>query len=73
MNNSSLASALIVAVSLAAIPGAHAAKMPLPRSTPEAQGVASQAIYEFVKAADQINTLHSFMIASLEAHPARTN
>jgi CubicO group peptidase (beta-lactamase class C family) len=38
------------------------AAMPLPRSTPEAQGISSQAILEFVQAADQINTLHSFMI-----------
>jgi Beta-lactamase class C and other penicillin binding proteins len=36
--------------------------MPLPRSTPEAQGISSQAIREFVAAADKINTLHSFMI-----------
>ena len=35
---------------------------PLPRSTPEAQGISSQAIYNFVKAADQINTFHSFMV-----------
>jgi CubicO group peptidase (beta-lactamase class C family) len=34
----------------------------LPRSTPEAQGVSSQSVGEFVKAVDQINTLHSFMI-----------
>jgi CubicO group peptidase (beta-lactamase class C family) len=40
---------------------AHAA-MPLPRSTPEAQGISSQAIRDFVEAADRINTLHSFMI-----------
>jgi CubicO group peptidase (beta-lactamase class C family) len=35
---------------------------PLPRSAPEAQGISSQAILEFVEAADKINTLHSFMI-----------
>jgi CubicO group peptidase (beta-lactamase class C family) len=34
----------------------------LPRSTPEAQGVPSQAILDFVAATDKINTLHSFMI-----------
>jgi len=39
----------------------HAAQ-PLPRSTPEAQGISSQSIGEFVEAADKINTLHSFMI-----------
>ena len=35
---------------------------PLPRSTPEAQGISSEAILQFVEAADKINTLHSFMI-----------
>lgn len=40
---------------------AHAAT-PLPRSTPEAQGISSQAVREFVESADRINTLHSFMI-----------
>jgi hypothetical protein len=55
-------SALIVATFLAAIPGAGAADVPLPRSTPEAQGVSSQAIGDFIQAAEKINTLHSFMI-----------
>lgn len=35
---------------------------PLPRSTPEAQGISSGAILQFVRAVDKINTLHSFMI-----------
>lgn len=36
---------------------------PLPRSTPEEQGISSPAISKFVEAADKnINTLHSFMI-----------
>ncbi len=39
----------------------HAAE-PLPRSTPEAQGISSQAVRNFVEAADKINTLHSFML-----------
>ncbi|MGO9107826.1 MAG: serine hydrolase domain-containing protein, partial [Thermoguttaceae bacterium] len=60
--NDTLLSALIVATSLAAGPNAHAASMPLPRSTPEAQGISSQAICDFVTAADKINTLHSFMV-----------
>jgi CubicO group peptidase (beta-lactamase class C family) len=38
------------------------AAMPLPRSAPEAQGISSQAVCEFVEAADKINTLHSFII-----------
>lgn len=42
----------------AALPAAN----PLPRSTPEAQGVSSKNISSFVEAVDKINTLHSFMI-----------
>jgi CubicO group peptidase (beta-lactamase class C family) len=42
--------------------GAQAAGVPLPRSTPEAQGISSKAVLGFVEAADKINTLHSFMI-----------
>src|SRR5262245_31606490 len=51
----------VLAVFLATAACAQAA-MPLPRSTPEAQGISSQAVREFVEAADRINTLHSFMI-----------
>ena len=37
--------------------------MGLPRSTPEAQGVSSEIIRQFVEAADQkVNTMHSFML-----------
>ena len=35
---------------------------PLPRSTPEAEGISSEAVLQFVQAADKINTLHSFML-----------
>ena len=35
---------------------------PLPRSTPEAQGVDSRRLLEFVEAVDRIDTLHSFMV-----------
>jgi CubicO group peptidase (beta-lactamase class C family) len=62
MKNRSILSALIASLFLAAIPRARAVNLPLPRSTPEAQGVSSQAICEFVESADKINTLHSFMI-----------
>ncbi|MDB6130402.1 MAG: Beta-lactamase class [Verrucomicrobiales bacterium] len=42
---------------------AQAATTSLPRSTPEAQGVSSQAILDFIKAADKsVNTMHSYMI-----------
>src|SRR5690349_5291226 len=43
------------------VPRALAAD-PLPRGTPESQGVSSQAILDFIEAADKINTLHSFML-----------
>src|SRR5436190_11324407 len=39
-----------------------AGDQPLPRSTPEAQGISSQAIRDFVSAVDKIDTLHSFML-----------
>ena len=62
MKTRQLLSALIALV-LAALPRTHAANAPLPRSTPEAQGISSQAILDFVKAADtNINTMHSFML-----------
>ncbi len=41
---------------------ARCASISLPRSSPEAQGVSSLSIRDFVAAADKINTLHSFMI-----------
>ena len=45
------------------MPGVHAADSSLPRSTPEAQGVSSRAVQDFVRAVDKnVNTLHSFMI-----------
>lgn len=53
--------ALGVAILLGAITPLQAAH-PLPRSTPEAQGLPSQSIVDFVAALDKVNTLHSFMI-----------
>jgi len=35
---------------------------PLPRSTPESQGVSSPGVLAFVEAADQLDSLHSFML-----------
>lgn len=35
---------------------------PLPRSTPETQGVSSAAILSFVEAADQVDAMNSFML-----------
>lgn len=34
----------------------------LPRSTPEAQGISSRAIIDFVESADKIDAVHSFML-----------
>ncbi len=48
---------------LGLVPLAHAGSGPLPRSTPEAEGISSQAIAGFVEAADKnVNTFDSFMI-----------
>ena len=53
----------LIALFLAATPHARAADAALPRSTPEAQGISSQAILDFVEAADKnVDTMHSFMI-----------
>jgi len=38
------------------------ASSPLPRSTPEEQGLSSQHLLDFVHALDKINTLHSVMV-----------
>ena len=59
MNHKSLLSALTFALLLAA---RLAAEAPLPRSTPEAQGLSSRALQEFVEAADKVNAVHSVMI-----------
>jgi CubicO group peptidase (beta-lactamase class C family) len=48
---------------LLALLAASALAAPLPRSTPEAQGVASTAIRAYVEAADKkVDTMHSFML-----------
>src|ERR1700692_4907911 len=55
---------LLSLFSLAAICGA-ADTLPggLPRSTPEAQGISSAAILDFVQSADrQVDAMHSFML-----------
>jgi CubicO group peptidase (beta-lactamase class C family) len=61
MKHPPLLSALSAAAFLVVVSPSHAAS-PLPRSNPEAQGISSQAVRDFVAAADHINTLHSFMI-----------
>src|SRR5207244_189429 len=53
----------VIALLLAAVGPLHGADIPLPRSTPEAQDISSQAILDFVEAADKnVNTMHGFMI-----------
>ncbi|HZK80768.1 MAG TPA: serine hydrolase [Humisphaera sp.] len=62
MKNKSILHAFVFAVLLATTHLVQAS-MPLPRSSPEAQGVSSEAIRAYVEAADrQINTMHSFML-----------
>ncbi|MFO1514302.1 MAG: serine hydrolase [Verrucomicrobiota bacterium] len=60
MKLNSLCLASTLALSLTSF--STTAREPLPRSTPEAQGITSQAIQDFVSAVDKINTLHSFMV-----------
>jgi CubicO group peptidase (beta-lactamase class C family) len=56
-------SALLGAILFAVAPAALAAGSALPRSTPEAQGVSSAGIREFVETADrQVIAMHSFML-----------
>ena len=52
-----------VALVLAVMTCARATGAPLPRSAPEAQGVSSRAVCDFLETVDrQINTMHSFML-----------
>ena len=62
MKDSILLSAVIISFFHATMAGTPAANRALPRSTPEAQGISSQSICDFVTALDQIITLHSFML-----------
>jgi CubicO group peptidase (beta-lactamase class C family) len=60
MNRRKLIASLVIPLLFT---GASALAEPLPRSSPEAQGVSSADIRAFVRAADlKINTLHSFML-----------
>jgi len=54
---------VFVALLSVAMSCAHASNVSLPRSTPEAQGISSQAILDFLEVLDKtFNTMHSFMI-----------
>jgi len=61
MKRNYLCLAFVLASSLMTLSPSFA-KQPLPRSTPEAQGISSQAIQDFVSEVDKINTLHSFIL-----------
>ncbi|HEX4795303.1 MAG TPA: serine hydrolase [Humisphaera sp.] len=61
MKIKSLAASLFVVILSSAVLPARAAN-PLPRSSPEAQGISSQAALEFVEALDKVNTPHSVMV-----------
>jgi CubicO group peptidase (beta-lactamase class C family) len=62
MKNRSLLLSLSVLIVLGAV-GRAGAAMPLPRSRPEAEGVSSEGVRDFVETIDKkINTLHSFML-----------
>lgn len=50
------------ALLLVAFAGVAGAAQPLPRSTPEAQGVASPAMVDFVQALDRIDALHGVVV-----------
>src|SRR4051794_16482156 len=52
---------LFAALVLVLASQAHAAS-PLPRRSPEAQGISSDAVLKFVQAADKINNIHSIMV-----------
>ncbi|WP_035610719.1 serine hydrolase [Haloferula sp. BvORR071] len=53
---------LITFASFFAVLPLHAAFEPIPRSTPEAEGLPTPAVVDFVGALDQIPTLHSVMV-----------
>jgi CubicO group peptidase (beta-lactamase class C family) len=61
MKRNLLCLAAALALALTSL-SASAANPPLPRTTPEAQGISSQAIQDFVSIVDKIDTLHSFML-----------
>ncbi|MEO5915374.1 MAG: serine hydrolase [Luteolibacter sp.] len=57
----SLGSALFIAIFLATTHRVNGAN-PLPRGTPEAQGISTNAINDYVEALDKIDAIHSFMV-----------
>ena len=62
MNSKCIHSLMMVAVFLGLTQRAQATNVSLPRNTPEATGISSQAIHDFVGALDKIVAMHSFMV-----------
>jgi CubicO group peptidase (beta-lactamase class C family) len=61
--NKMIVSLVVAVAALAATNTLRAQSKALPRSTPEAQGVSSAAIREFIETADQkVSSMHSFML-----------
>jgi len=54
--------AVFSAALLLAIPQSRAVGAPLPRGSPESQGISSRAVRAYVEALDRIDMMHSFMI-----------
>lgn len=65
MKSIPLLSAWLAALFLGMSPRVYAASLPLPRSTPEAQGISSQAIREYVAASDWDKLLPAFQAGAL--------
>lgn len=53
---------ILAACLLLSLPASSHAADPLPRSTPEAEGISSKAVQGYVEALDKIDKMHSFMI-----------
>ena len=62
MKDSLILSGLMVLGSGLLCCGSETSASPLPRSTPEAQGISSKAVLGFIDAADQIDAMNSFML-----------
>lgn len=60
--NESVIRLLVIAAALTVIEFSVRAGEPLPRGTPEEQGISSRALMEFVRAANQLDALHSVML-----------
>src|SRR5437879_5318427 len=62
MKNSLILSGFLFVGSGLACCGSETGAAPLPRSTPETQGISSKAVLGFIDAVDQIDAMNSFML-----------